>query len=328
MVKWRQNMPVRENPFKSIYQKLNSGVLESTSHDMPLLVDIEVTNACNFNCLFCFTGTQAHKRPTGFMSVEMYDGIIEQIAPYQIPLRFSRWGEPTLHKNFFDFIRKAKENNLICHVNTNGSLLNKNNINRLLEVKLDSVKFSFQGTDEKTYSEMRYGQSYNKLVDTVKLFHKLRENRPYPYLQINTTVTYETPEMIQSFKDELSPFADLIEVGKTNLTHISAEQTKLPEEAKKLLDDLKTQQTIKKDYRRCNEVYDKLSINWDGSVTVCCGDYDNYMIVGNLNETSLQDIWHNSRQLKYYRSMLSEFKHEELPLCKTCYDTMALRKSK
>ena len=213
-------------------------------------------------------------------------------------------------------------------MNTNGSLLNENEISKLLEIKLDSLKFSFQGTNEKTYSEMRYGQSYSKLVDTVKLFHKLRGNRPYPYLHITTTITYETPEMIKAFTDELSPFVDSIGIGHTNLTHISSEQTKLPAEAKILLDDLKNQQTISKEYRRCNEVYDKLSINWDGSVTCCCGDYDNYMIVGNLNESSLQEIWQNSQQLKYYRLMLSEFRHNELPLCKTCYDTIALRKPK
>ena len=30
----------------------------------------------------------------------------------------------------------------------------------------------------------------------------------------------------------------------------------------------------------CNEAFDKLSINWNGDVTLCCEDYDNFMIVG------------------------------------------------
>jgi radical SAM protein with 4Fe4S-binding SPASM domain len=173
---------------------------------------------------------------------------------------------------------------------------------------------------------MRYGQSYKKLVDTVKLFHKLRGGLPHPFLHITTTVTYETPEMIQAFQEELSPFVDSIAVGHTNLAHISFEMTKLPEEAKELLDNLKNRQTINEVYSRCNEVFDKISINWDGSVSACCGDYDNYMVVGNLNETTLRDIWQNSLELKNYRDMLKNFRHKELSLCKTCYETIPLRK--
>jgi len=290
-----------------------------------MIIDIEITNACNFSCLFCHTGAKASKRATGFMPKELYERIINEIAPFRIPLRFIRWGEPTLHKGFFEYLNMAKDKNLMCHINTNGSLLDKDEINKLLEMKLDSLKFSFQGTDEKTYNEMRYGKSFTKLVNTVKLFSELRGSLAYPYLHASTTVTYETDEMIQSFKDLLAPYCDLVTVGHTNLSHITSDQTRLPKGARKILDDLKCAESIEKRYKTCNEVYDKLSINWDGTVSACCGDYDNYMIVGDLSRTSIQDIWKNSEKLKLYRSLLSEYRHSELPLCKTCYDTMDLR---
>jgi len=90
---------------------------------------------------------------------------------------------------------------------------------------------------------------------------------------------------------------------------------------------LKNSESLEKIYKACNEVYDKLSINWDGTVSACCGDYDNYMLVGNLNKSSIQDIWQNSMELKQFRDMLNEFRHSELPLCKNCYDTMNLKAS-
>jgi MoaA/NifB/PqqE/SkfB family radical SAM enzyme len=315
----------RVNPFSPIYQKLNSGAARTTSLDMPIIIDIEITNVCNFECLFCYTGTKANKRPSGFMSRELFEKIINEIAPFKIPLRFIRWGEPMLHKDFFEYLQMAKTKNIMCHINTNGSLIDRGAILKLLEIKLDSLKFSFQGTDEKTYGEMRYGQSFGKLINIVKMFHELRGSLAYPYLHASTTVTYETPEMIQSFKDLLAPYCDLVTVGHTSLSHISSEQTKLPEEAKVLLDNLKCAESIEREYKICNEVYDKLSINWDGTVSACCGDYDNYMIVGDLAKESIQDIWKNSDKLKLFRSMLSEFKHTELPLCKNCYDVMNLR---
>lgn len=318
---------MRSNPFDPIYQILDSGATHTTSQEMPLLIDIEITNACNFNCLFCYTGTKAHKRATGFMTKKVYEQIISEIAPHKIPLRFSRWGEPTLHKEFLEFIKIAKDSGIMCHVNTNGSLMDEQMMEQLLSVELDSLKFSFQGTDEKTYSEMRYGQSFSKLVDTVKLFSKLRGDLPYPYLHATTTITYETPEMVQKFKDLLNPFCDLVTTGHTKLSHISPEQIKLPKEAKKLLENLKHSESLEKVYKRCVEVYDKLSINWDGTVSACCGDYDNYMLVGNLGGVqcrSIHDIWKNSEELKHYRAVLSDGKHAELPLCKECYYSMDL----
>ena len=318
---------MRVNPFNPIYQILNSGISETMSHDMPIIIDIEITNVCNFNCLFCFTGAMANKRHTGFMTEQLYKQIIREIAPYRIPLRFIRWGEPTLHKNCIDFLREAKENDLLCHLNTNGSLLDESYISKLLSIKLDSLKFSFQGADEMTYGEIRYGQSFNKLVNSVKLFSKLRGDLSYPYLHVATTITDETPEMVQSFKEMISPYCDLVTVGSTNLSHISSEQTRLPNQAKKVLNMLKNKESIRKEYKVCNEVYDKLSINWDGTVSACCGDYDNYMLVGDLTQQSIQDIWKNSEELKRYRTLLSAYRHEELALCKNCYDTMNLKAS-
>ncbi|MCL2202492.1 MAG: hypothetical protein FWB88_00935 [Defluviitaleaceae bacterium] len=99
---------MRENPFNPIYKKLNTGLAKTISHEMPLLIDIEVTNACNFNCLFCYTGTKAHKRRTGFMSKELFKKIINETMPYKIPLRFSRWGEPTMHKDILYFLSETK----------------------------------------------------------------------------------------------------------------------------------------------------------------------------------------------------------------------------
>jgi len=134
--------------------------------------------------------------------------------------------------------------------------------------------------------------------------------------------------MVQAFKDLIIPHCDLLTVGFTNLSHISSEQTSLPDQAKKLLDNLKNTESISREYKVCNEVYNKLSINWDGTVSACCGDYDNYMLVGDLTQQSIRDIWKNSEELKRYRTLLSNYRHEELPLCKNCYDTMNLKATK
>ena len=77
-----------------------------------------------------------------------------------------------------------------------------------------------------------------------------------------------------------------------------------------------------KEYPRpscCSEVFNKLSINWDGTVSACCADYDNLMLVGDIRTDSLKDIW-NGPAMNGYREIIAQNRHWTLPLCRNCYD--------
>ncbi|MFC1952770.1 SPASM domain-containing protein [Chloroflexota bacterium] len=84
---------------------------------------------------------------------------------------------------------------------------------------------------------------------------------------------------------------------------------------------MKKHELIEKHYVPCKEVYQKLSVDWDGKVTGCCGDYNNYLTVGNANSSTLYDIWNHSRELIVFRELLDKSLHQSLTLCSTCYHT-------
>lgn len=80
----------------------------------------------------------------------------------------------------------------------------------------------------------------------------------------------------------------------------------------------KTESFIRR-YEPCTEVLTKLSVNWNGDITACCADYDNFMILGNINFGTLKEAW-ESRKLNMFRDMLGDkLKHAQLPLCRDCY---------
>lgn len=82
------------------------------------------------------------------MSEDVIETIIRNIKKYNIPgVRFIRWGEPTMHPDYIEIIRKVKEAGAITHINTNGLLLDEDQMRQLVEAGLDSIKFSFQGAD-------------------------------------------------------------------------------------------------------------------------------------------------------------------------------------
>ncbi|WP_085442108.1 radical SAM/SPASM domain-containing protein [Magnetofaba australis] len=317
----------RENPFKPIYAACNSG---NSAHklanlpDAPRYIDIELTNTCNFRCLMCPTGTHMQQRDSGFMSEETFNRVLEQIAPYKIPLRFIRWGEPTLHKQFVEFLTRAKALGIPLHMNTNGSKMDDALMDALLAIPLDSIKFSFQGVDAPSYEEMRNTDFFAELMDVIKALHAKRGDGRFPYLHVSTTITYEDAERVAAFRAAIEPYADMVTVGRTILEHMDPKSMRCSQKDLDTLLRLKDAESVVKKHPECPEVFDKLSINWDGSVSACCGDFDQQMVVGDINAQSLDAIW-RSEQLNRYREMLAQMRHDELPLCRTCYDYMGLQ---
>jgi MoaA/NifB/PqqE/SkfB family radical SAM enzyme len=317
----------RQSPFKNIYAACNIGNSKAKLADLPdfpRFMDIELTNTCNFRCLMCPTGTHSMKRTSGFMTDEIFYKILDEIQPYKTPLRFIRYGEPTLHQQLVEFIRAANEVGCMTHINTNGSKLDRGAIEELIEAGLTSIKFSFQGVDQKSFAEMRNTDFFTDLVDVIRLTYEVRGEKELPYIQVSTTITYESPEQVKAFRELMGDITDLVSVGRTVMDHLDIESVRLRPKEMEMIKRLMKEESVVKKHPECPEVYDKLSINFDGTVTACCGDSDNLMLVGDVTKSTIQEIWH-SDTLNVYRDMLADMRHDELPLCKTCYDYQGLQ---
>lgn len=103
------------------------------------------------------------------------------------------------------------------------------------------------------------------------------------YIQISTTLTAETAEQVESFKKDVGSYCDYYNIGFTKLNHLDVSAMKVSEEEREKIRALQENERIHRVYRpSCPEAFDKLSVNWNGDVTLCCQDYDNFMIAGNI----------------------------------------------
>lgn len=323
---------IRENPFINIYKSCNSGtskekyyLIKSGKLQLPRYMDIELTNNCNFRCVFCPTGTGAMRRNKGFMSDEVIDKILSDVTKYKIPgVRFIRWGEPTIHPKFLETMRRFKDAGVAVHFNTNGSI-DRDCIEALVDMKLDSIKFSFQGADKGTYEEMRERGGYYELLDTVRLMADVRGDALVPYIQISTTLTDESESQVESFKRDIEGICDYYNIGYTKLNHLNVADMKVDDEKKKKNSEMQEHESKNiKFHDTCFEAFDKLSVNWNGDVTLCCSDYDNFMIVGNILDMDIKQIF-NSKAADNYRKLIVENKHHGIKCCSECYETVPLR---
>jgi len=320
-------MKKRTNPFQPIYQISHIGTPKEKLNSLsafPGCIDVELTNKCNFRCLMCPTGLGSVRRKKGYMDDEVFNKILKEIEYYKTPIRFIRMGEPLLHPKLIEYILLLKSIGSLVHINTNGFLLNEEMMDNLIQVGLDSIKFSFQGVDQKSYNEMRNKDFFDELLNRVRVLYKRRGDRDKPFIQASTTITYESPEQVKTFRESLNNDVDLLTVGRTILEHIDIEKCKLNDKERSTLLHLKKQESVVKKYLECPEVFDKLAINWDGTVSACCWDYDNKMPIGDIKEKSLKQIW-DSKRMNHFRHLLADMRHNEIELCSTCYDYHSLQ---
>ncbi|MFC1675839.1 radical SAM/SPASM domain-containing protein [Planctomycetota bacterium] len=309
----------RHNVFRNVYdcdEYVNASDYKEKGLSFPLLVDIELTNYCNLQCSFC--GQSVMTRQKGYLSEEHFKKVIDECCEYNAAIRLIRWGEPFLHKNIIDFCSYIKSKGLICHVTTNGLLLKQSDIDSMVDMQLDSIKFSFQGATKERYQEMRNNPDYDRLSENILKLIEVRGNKEKPYIHISSTMTDETKEQIDSFANYWSNIVDSVGIGKTNLSMFSLDKVK-SSQAKEKIKALQKKETLIKHYRPCGEIYRKLSVDWDGKISCCCGDYDAQLTVGHIESSSLKDIWDNSEKLKSIRTLLDYNMHGSLTRCSTCY---------
>lgn len=314
----------RIHPLRTVYKEIDNTTAEdkiSNLREFPKIIELEITNVCNFKCLMCKTGNGSAVRKKGTMTDDIYDKMIQEIKDKNVILKFVGHGESLLHPDFLKYAQTAKENGILCHLTTNGSFLTEEVMQSLIDMKFDSVKFSFQGIDRESYLFMRQIDFFEKLMETIGRFYELRGDKELPYISVSTSVTDEPETKIGEFRNRCEQICDELEVGKTTLEWMDMALIK-DEKIRKELETMRDEQAdYKIRYRCCTQVWDVLKVCWNGDVSSCCGDWDGLMILGNIQDSSLKELWTCEKQ-NAYRKILAEGNYDALPLCKDCYDYM------
>lgn len=283
----------------------------------PSIIYLEPTNACNANCLFC--PRQTMTRRVGFMDVELYRRIVDQVVELgPSELRLFHYGEPMLHPDLAEMIRYAHEKNLVARFQTNGLALTRERIHALLEAGMNYIGVSVNGLTARDYETMRPGHSFETLTSNLMLLRE--EVQAYGkkcHIHLNAHVDrqeiQERDADIRAFKKHWLTVADSLSISGLSLyDRISilrrgevtptalAELTRAPDA------------TV-----LCAEPFDRLVVKWDGRVSPCCADFDGQMLIGDLTAQSLRDVW-NGTALERLQTEVRERRYAALPVCKTC----------
>ncbi|MFC1599081.1 radical SAM protein [Patescibacteria group bacterium] len=98
----------------------------------PVDIQIELTQACNWNCFHCYNywkGCEQHKRSFKSLSCIEIEKIINELVINKVPSITITGGEPFLRrKELYFLLKMAKEHDIAVSINTNFSLVTEDDI--------------------------------------------------------------------------------------------------------------------------------------------------------------------------------------------------------
>ncbi len=276
--------------------------------DFPSSVQIQTSNKCNAACRFCPYEITSKNEDFQLMDWNLYKKIIDECSEHDVktihPFLMS---EPLLNPNLDKYINYAKEKNQKTTINifTNGSLLTKKNSEKLLNSKIDEVIFSFNGATKETYEKEMKNLDFEKTKERITNFIKLAKEKK-PSLQIavhmlKLSIEQKEVEIIKNYWNSLGVAVHLHKFENRG-GNVSAE-------------DAVSNQGVKK--IPCSRLFNQIYILANGDVILCCVDWKKEVILGNLKENSIKEVWNNNKYKNYQQKHL-EGKYSELKLCNVC----------
>lgn len=286
--------------------RLGAFMRTSKVPDVPNLIWVEPTSACNLNCIMC-DRKAVSRRKAGFMSFELFTKIANEAADMGVhEVAMGLGGEPLLHPRLIEMVKYVRSKGLLVSFNTNAELLSQQKSQDILEGGLDEIIFSVDGANKETYENIRLRGNYDITIKNIKKFLSLKENlklaRPKTILQ--TIIMKDTKDQIGAIVDMWHPLVDEVKVvpvteygsiSGLSLVHGDRDSHKIP----------------------CSLLWFSMSVLWNGDVTICCNDIGGELVIGNALENDLGSLW-NSNKLNGIRRIHRKGEWEKVPRCNKC----------
>ncbi len=256
-----------------------------------ILLRIETTNNCNFNCAFCTHSKMT--RPVGYMSQELFTKIIKEASDLGIvSLDIRNFGEPLLDKELEQKIEIAKHFGFTnVFLVTNASLLTNERYHSLSNAGLDHIVVSISPKRE---FELTRKTSFDPIMENLKQISEANSN-------LSLTIHIFSSD-VSSNKEYLRLAYGLTKLGfqwNKLFEHNWAEGTEID------LDE----------YQLCQRVWTQFTVFWDGLVPLCCLDYNGEIILGDLKKDSLSNVINSG---KYQQMRLQQLVKLPPRICQCC----------
>jgi MoaA/NifB/PqqE/SkfB family radical SAM enzyme len=273
----------------------------------PQHLAFEITAACDAKCIHC--PRQEMDRPKRQMPFELFQRMIDQAAEMRIPdLVPNGYGEILLVRNLGDYLehvrRKPHPFRILC--NTNGHLMTDEKIDLFLKYRVHLLNITIDGATPETAQSVRVGLDTRQIEDNI---HRLLARRKalglrYPKVRVGMVLIPQNRHEAKAFLDKWAGTVEHVGIGGFS-TRVGSREMKEEIPA------------AGHDAHSCVLPFRELNIWSDGKAVLCCEDWNEEHVVGDLSKQTLREIWRGA-VLREARRLHARLQGNQIAICARC----------
>lgn len=282
---------------------MNYGFEDEEASAFPPMVQVSIANLCNMSCGYCPHDDWSHHEgfQPRFMSRDLYTRIVDQMSARKSTLRLIARGEPLLHPDIVWMVKRAKQAGVeTVNLITNGKRLDDHMARDLLEGGLDLLEVSLNASTKKAYTALgRQPDDFDRVVGNIAHYINLRDSGlGNTYVAVSFIVKPGDERELDDFRSQWEGIADDVVVRPIHDFHGHLTlDGKMP------------------DRHPCRVLWSRFNVDYDGVVSVCYSDWDNRTPLGDVQESSIEDIW---KSQAYERMRSRDLAGEPEGICASC----------
>lgn len=284
----------------------------------PQTINFEITAACDAKCIHC--PRQDMDRPMKAMPMPIYERLIDQAHELGVPrLCPNGYGEIcTIPMDklapYFNYISQKKYRFRVL-INTNGNRMNEERADLFIKHGVSLINVTIDGATAATAESIRVNLNFNQIEENIKRLLAMRKARgkKYPKVRVGMVAMAQTIPEIPQFLEKWRGIADFVGIGsfssrlntvakanrETELVQIGSAASASPKPA------------------ACVLPFKDLNIWADGKAVLCCEDWNEELVVGDLATQTLREIWLGPIMMDARRKHMAGHGHD-ISLCAKC----------
>ena len=331
------------NEFETINREL-----EILRDKNPTIFNIETTNYCNMKCAFC-ARTIFMERKNIWINDELFENLLDKVkvhknddldnfwewaedenkisSPKDVSengfylsivsrcLILHGYGEPFLDKHLIKRLEACKKRNIPTYFSCTPATMTVDKAVKAMESGLTVLKFSLDALDDESIKSIRgkkanYDESISKILELIKI----KKERGFKTLLVPCMIALNNDKKnIEMHKKFMSFWKD-----KDVFAYIKSQDNRwLFEQSDEIINNSHYAQQY------CEYPWTSLTVMAEGNVVPCTQISNNEIVLGNVNNESLEDIW-NGKNYKEFREMHISGKFPKNHKCKEKCDQVKL----
>lgn len=274
--------------------------------DYPKVIEVQFHNKCNSNCLICPYKDMNYSYKS--MTNELFEKLLSEIDETKLKRIIPYLNnEPFLDVNFIEKVKRIRNKfkKIEIEISSNVSMIKEKDIIALNSLNITELRLSVFGYEKDTYNKMMPCLNYEKTFEKLRMISNI----------MSKTSTIISIVMIDNGEISEQEFIDMEKMCKS--LGFNFERWGFLDRSDNVTYKSNNIYNENVSYCEQNRPLERMHILSDGRVIFCCQDWSHSLVVGDINNNTISEVW-NSKVYNNARNSLYDKEKDSPMICKKC----------